>query len=199
MTNQREFSNVTKNYLSRFYHILDEMIRGMTGAELTDSISHNFIVQMIPHHRAAIEMAQSILQYTTLVPLQNIASNIVAEQTRSIENMTAVLDSCGQLQNTQQELALYGRCLQEIMKVMFAGMERAKASNDINADFMREMIPHHRGAIEMSENALRFPICPQLKPILQAIIVSQRAGVQEMEQLLGCIAPARCEKMRRRY
>lgn len=37
-------SNVTKQYLCRFYEILDEMILGMTGAELTDSISHNFIV-----------------------------------------------------------------------------------------------------------------------------------------------------------
>lgn len=40
----QQFSDVTKNYLCRFYKILDEMIEGMTSAELTNSLSHNFIV-----------------------------------------------------------------------------------------------------------------------------------------------------------
>lgn len=72
----QQFSDVTKNYLCRFYKILDEMIEGMTNAELTNSLSHNFIVQMIPHHRAAIEMSENLLQFTTFVPLQHIAQNI---------------------------------------------------------------------------------------------------------------------------
>ena len=45
-----QFSDVTKQYLCCFYEILDNMIEEMTNAKLTNSISHNFIVQMIPHH-----------------------------------------------------------------------------------------------------------------------------------------------------
>lgn len=44
MSCSQPFSDVTKKYLVRFYEILDEMIEGMNGAELTDSLSHNFIV-----------------------------------------------------------------------------------------------------------------------------------------------------------
>ena len=186
MIDRRTFSNVTKCYLSRFYEILDEMIRGMRDAPLTDSISHNFIVQMIPHHRAAIEMSQNLLQYTTFVPLQNIASRIISEQTKSIEDMEAVLESCSAQENTGQECCLYRRRLDQITQTMFADMENACTTNNINANFMREMIPHHLGAIRMSEHALRFPICPELVPILRAIITSQRRGVREMRQLLGC-------------
>ncbi|MDE5679068.1 MAG: DUF305 domain-containing protein, partial [Lachnospiraceae bacterium] len=92
MNTSCRLSNVTKNYLSRFHCILDEMIQGMTTAKLTDSISHNFIVQMIPHHRAAIEMSDNILRYTTNIPLQDIAASIVSEQTKSIANMEEVLN-----------------------------------------------------------------------------------------------------------
>lgn len=186
MTDRRTLSNVTKCYLSRFYEILDEMIQGMTDAPLTDSISHNFIVQMIPHHRAAIEMSQNLLQYTTFVPLQNIASRIISQQTKSIADMEAVLEQCSTRENTQQECCLYRRRMDQITRTMFGDMENACATNGINANFMREMIPHHLGAIRMSENALRFPICPELIPILLAIIRSQRVGVREMRQLLGC-------------
>ena len=53
------------------------MIQQMNSAQLSNSISYNFIVQMIPHHKAAIEMSCNLLQYTTLVPLQEIALNII--------------------------------------------------------------------------------------------------------------------------
>lgn len=182
-----EFSDVTKSYLCRFYEILDHMICGMTGAELTDSISHNFIVQMIPHHRAAIEMSENLLQYTTFVPLQRIAQNIIAEQTESIRQMEQALPDCARLTNSDQELCLYGRRFHQITQTMFGQMNDACADNDLNGNFMREMIPHHQGAIRMSKNALQYPICPELKPILSAIMISQEKGVREMEHLLRCL------------
>lgn len=183
----QRFSDVTKHYLCRFDQILTEMISGMTGVELTDSISHNFIVQMIPHHKAAIEMSENILNYTTCLPLQNIASNIIVEQTKSIENMQTILCECGELLNSSQDVCIYQKRVQQIMQNMFTKMSNACADNNINANFMREMIPHHKGAIQMSENALHYEICPELVPILQAIISSQRRGVREMEGLLRCI------------
>lgn len=178
------FRKETKTYLSCFYEILGEMIRGMCGAKLTDSISQNFIVQMIPHHRAAIEMSRSVLEYTTLAPLRQIATRIITEQTQSIQDMEAVLAGCSARENTEQCRQDYLRRFQEITRTMFTCMGTARATNQIAANFMREMIPHHQGAIRMSENALRFSICPELQPILQAIITSQKAGVREMECLL---------------
>lgn len=187
MEEYSRLSNVTKDYLCRFHEILDNMINGMTGAELTDSISHNFIVQMIPHHMAAISMSENILRYTTCVALQNIALNIIDEQTKSIESMQKILCGCGELQNSRQELCLYQKRLQQITQTMFAEMRNACYDNNINANFMREMIPHHKGAIRMSENALHYELCPELRPILQAIITSQSKGVCKMERLLRSI------------
>lgn len=184
MDQQQRFSNVTNAYLRRFYEILEDMESGMCGAELNDSLSHNFIVQMIPHHRAAIEMSRKLLQYTTCLPLQKIAEQIVMEQTRSIEKMEAALGSCSALANTRADLLAYKNAFCSITGTMFTGMKNARPSNSINISFMREMIPHHEGAIRMSENALRFPICPALVPILRAIITSQERGVRQMQALL---------------
>ena len=90
MMRQEQLSIVTDKYLTCFNNILDQMIQQMNSAQLSNSISYNFIVQMIPHHKAAIEMSCNLLQYTTLVPLQEIALNIIEEQTKSIENMEAI-------------------------------------------------------------------------------------------------------------
>lgn len=180
-------SNVTKDYLSTFYCILDEMIQGMTQAALEDSISYNFIVQMVPHHRAAIEMSQNILKYTTNIPLQEIACNIIEEQTQSIADMEKIKCSCLEQCNSQQDLMLYQRKMMQIMNTMFFEMENARSANEINCNFLWEMIPHHRGAVRMSKTTLQYCICPELEPILTAIISSQEKGILQMQRLLRCI------------
>lgn len=188
MVNQNNCcNNATKNYLTDFHAILDEMIREMTSAKLTDSISYNFIVQMIPHHRAAIEMSRNILKYTKNKPLERIASNIVTEQTKSIENMRKIQDVCKGCKNSEQDLRHYRYSMNEIMQNMFSKMNNARTTCRLDCDFMREMIPHHMGAVEMSETTLQYSICPELKPILHTIILSQRRGIMQMQRLLSHI------------
>ena len=183
------FSNNTKDYLREFRLILDDMIEGMTDAELTDSISQNFIVQMIPHHDAAIRMSENLLRYTTNVELQNIALGIVREQTESIENMERILRRCSREKDSRQCIYRYNRKTEEILRAMFARMRNAQSTNSIDCNFIREMIPHHMGAVCMCENALKYDICSGLRPILRAIIRSQKRGIAQMRRLerqLGC-------------
>lgn len=180
-------SENAKIYLEQFQAILREMEQGMTCPELTDSISHNFIIQMVPHHQAAIEMSRNILRFTTCVPLQRIAEAIITEQTRGIRQMEEILPCCTACLNAEAALCRYHQRFQAVIHTMFRRMGSVCGTNCLDADFMREMIPHHQGAIQMSENALRFPICPELQPILENIITSQRQGVRQMQRLLTCM------------
>lgn len=182
-------SNVAKDYLDTFDAILDTMIREMTEAELGNSISDNFMVQMIPHHQAAIDMSNNILRFTTDLTLQGIAEQIVETQTRSIENMKQILCICETYQNPRNVRNLYQSRMNMIIQTMFRRMKESRASNRINCDFISEMIPHHEGAVAMSQVTLAYPICQELRPILQAIIVSQKRGIEQMRKLwrhLGC-------------
>lgn len=180
------FSDNTCAYLEKFQSILDGMIQGMQDARLADSISYNFIVQMIPHHRAAIQMSENLLKYTTDISLQRIAQQIVFEQTRSIADMKHVEAVCKECVNSEQALCCYQDKMERIKQNMFYRMREACPANDINVSFMREMIPHHCGAVEMSQWTLEQCICPGLVPILEAIVVSQERGIRQMSELLGC-------------
>lgn len=177
-------SEDTKNYLTEFYEILDKMIEGMTNVKLSNSISYNFIVQMIPHHRAAVEMSENVLKYTKNWTLRKIAEKIVITQCEGISDMENILKQCSTLVNSGQDIFLYQKRLNYVIELMFKEMNSAYFNNNINANFAREMIPHHQGAIRMSENALRYNICPELKPILYNIIKTQSQGVKELKALL---------------
>lgn len=170
-------------YLAEYSRILNTMINNMNSAELTDSISHNFIVQMIPHHQAAIEMSENILKYTDNTELTEIAGNIIKEQTESISNMQNILDSCACIKNTTCEVRTYQRNVSHITNRMFSAMSNAFSDNCVNCNFIREMIPHHEGAVRMLGNAFQFTVCPELRPILRNIITSQRQGINRMRCL----------------
>lgn len=204
MQNYQEQNNPSLTYLTCFDKILQDMIRGMTRPRPRGSISGLFIRQMIPHHEAAIRMSENLLKYTDIpvqkpgcncnaltpyekevvIPLNKIARNIIEEQTKSIDNMKEAFFCCSEHENNRQDMRRYMNTFYAITRTMFTEMRRAPRTERIPCDFMREMIPHHEGAIKMSENALRFPICPQLIPILDAIIISQKEGVRQMKKLL---------------
>ena len=73
------------------------------------------------------------------------------------------------------------------MQTMFIEMSETSFNNNIDVDFIKEMIPHHAGAIAMSKTTLKYDICPELRPILEAIIISQSKGIQELETLLSSL------------
>lgn len=185
MNENCEFSRVTRTYINEFERILNNMILNMTEVRFTNSISDNFIIQMIPHHKAAIEMSENLLKYTTCVPLQRIAEGIVEEQTKGIGDMLEIQCKCKRPENSDSELCRYQECMDDIMNAMFLEMGSACTTNQINMNFMREMIPHHLGAVKMSELTLKQDICPELVPVLKSIITSQKKGILQMKQILS--------------
>ncbi len=171
-------------YLDDYYEILNEMKRRMLSARLTDSISRDFIVQMIPHHRAAVEMCGSVLRYPVSEPVQTLARTIVSQQTRGIAELEALLTPCTRVRNEPREVRRYLRRNAQILDALFYDMAHVSGVG-VEQNFLREMIPHHEGAVRMSENALDFCTCRSLRPLLRGIIETQEREIIEMRRLLA--------------
>ncbi len=172
------------NYLDAYYDILDEMKQEMTSAKQTVSISRDFITQMIPHHRAAVEMCENVLRYAVSEPVSTMAQTIIRQQTQGIAEMKTLLCSCGTVCNGHREVCCYRQRNTQILNTMFSDMAHVSGVG-VEQNFLREMIPHHEGAAQMSENALNFCICQSLCPILRSIIATQEREISEMRQLLA--------------
>jgi len=59
-----------------------------------------------------------------------------------------------------------------------------KPSGNIDVDFLKGMIPHHQGAIEMSEELIKKSKDKELKAFAQKIIDAQNVEVKLMQDLL---------------
>ncbi len=172
-----------RKYLCRYDEIISEMAEKMLSQEITNCITINFIETMIPHHQAAICMAENLLEYTTYQALQEMAKHMIKRQTEEIEQMREIAKTTYGFQNMPQEVKPYQEKYLEITKQMIGKMKSAPRTIYINLDFTYEMIPHHEGAIDMCKNLLNFRIDPRLKVVADGIIEEQTKGVKELKEI----------------
>jgi uncharacterized protein (DUF305 family) len=59
-----------------------------------------------------------------------------------------------------------------------------KSSGNIDIDFLKGMIPHHQGAIDMSEELIKKTKDPELKAFAEKIIKDQKAEIKQMQDFL---------------
>lgn len=185
MKNTCLLSEDAKTYLCCYHQILDEMVQAMTTASLTRSVSHNAVVQLAPHQRAAVRLADNILRFTGNTPTRRLAQRVASEQARRVEELEAVLGACGQVTNPPMDLRLYQRRMDLIFREMYARMGGVPESNRLEENFLRGMLPHWLGALRMAENALKYDISPELVPILRSTAAQARREAAQLRAMLG--------------
>ncbi|CAO4142535.1 CopM family metallochaperone [Methylorubrum extorquens] len=57
-------------------------------------------------------------------------------------------------------------------------------TNDVDLDFVRGMIPHHRGAIEMAKIALEHSKDPEIRKLAEDIVKAQDTEIAQMEAFI---------------
>ena len=139
-----------------------------------------FIDSMIAHHQGAIDMARFVATRAQHEELKALAANIITDQQRDIERMQEWRSKWFGTAAPAVNLNFPG-----MMEGMH-GMDLEKLdplkANAFDLEFIRQMIPHHEGAVTMAKDALQKETNAEIKALSQEIIKAQENEIGEMKQ-----------------
>lgn len=169
-------------YLDEQDTIMDTMIAGMEGIEHSGNAAIDFLTGMIPHHVAAVAMAESYLQYGgEHTVLSALAQDIITAQTAEIGQMKGMiedLEASGAADEAQAEAYLNA-----YDKLMEHSMSHA-AADSLDAAFADGMIMHHQMAVDMANAVLPYTDDAEVKELAQAIVDTQKHEISSMQAVL---------------
>ena len=184
MANTYLLSDEAKRYLCCYYQILDGMIQGVSAARLTQSISHNYIVQLLPQHRSAVRLCRNLLEVSNDGSLRRLAQRIAARETEAAEHLEAELPNADQLTSPQMDLRLFQRRSELIFREMYAQMGAVPEGNQVDVLFLRQMIPLRQGGVRAARTALRYEVSEGLAPLLRVAVDAQSREARQLRAML---------------
>jgi uncharacterized protein (DUF305 family) len=142
-----------------------------------------FIDTMIAHHQGAIDMAQLVDTRAQHGELKTLAKNIIADQQKEIAQMREWRKSWFGEAAPAINMDLPG------MHQGMSGMDMEKLdklkANEFDIEFIRQMIPHHEGAVTMAEDLKQQEAHAELKTLTDDVIKSQSAEIEQMKKWLA--------------
>lgn len=102
----------------------------------------SYMVRMIPHHREAVESARTLLERTERPEMAGFAENIIATQSREIEQMREWLAEWYPQRDT------------DVDYTPMMGDYSRLSGDELDLAFLQDMIPHHMAAVMMSQQLL---------------------------------------------
>ncbi|HET9639339.1 MAG TPA: DUF305 domain-containing protein [Allosphingosinicella sp.] len=154
-----------------------EMHEAMASAVGSD-VSDTWVRKMIAHHQGAVAITDSVVAEGGDPEVAAIARRMGAAQRREIEEMKRWVrkDAAPDPASARPYLASE--------KQMHEAMTAAGGADSSQA-FLRQMIPHHQGAIAMSEIVLAQGRDERVADLARRIVADQGKEIGEMEAMLS--------------
>ena len=146
---------------------------GMSGMAVEDEFG--YLTMMIPHHEEAIRNGRILLEGTDRPEMRAFATSIIQTQTREVEQMRNWLASWYPGRDTAVD---YAPMMRDLTGLRGDALDRA---------FLADMIPHHMGAVMMSQRLLGQGLAahPELEPFARTVRDAQHAEIVQMRGWLA--------------
>ena len=143
-------------------------------------VDRGFAADMIPHHEAAVQMAQIAQRRGSSAFVKKLADDIVKTQNAEIATMRA---ADRRLKSAGVEQGSLG--VPEHMMGMDDDPASLKTAKAFDRAFLRMMIPHHEGAVAMAKAERAKGKDAELLKLAATIVTAQQREITAMRKRLG--------------
>jgi uncharacterized protein (DUF305 family) len=174
--NMAGMANDPKNPFAEAEMQMHERMMAAPGA----NASETWVKKMIEHHRGAVAMSSVLIGLGGEEPALGMARKIVADQGKEIEELERLVQAGGIGAGTTGDADPY----KPSDKTMHDRMMAAAGATP-SETWIRKMIEHHRGAVDMSNILIAQGGDAKVLEKARATVSSQQKEIDQLEQMLG--------------
>lgn len=137
-----------------------------------------FIDTMIVHHQAAVDMATMIAGKAERPELKKLGARMAMMQQKEIEEMKAWRDKW--FAGAQPAINMEMAGMADSMRDMDMKKLGAATGSEFELEFIKQMVPHHEGAIAMAKEAQQRSKKDEIRTMADAVIREQQAEIDMM-------------------
>jgi uncharacterized protein (DUF305 family) len=163
------------------------------AAPADDSAAAGFTRDMQEHHAQAVEMSMIVRDRTRDEDVRRLAFDIALLQQYQIGSMAELLRGWGlRPTGSGPSMAWMGHTGHADTEMSMPGMASAADLEELSREsgataelrFLRLMIAHHRGGVEMAEAVLALTDVPAVRDMAEKVVFTQNAEVEAMNDLI---------------
>ena len=167
--------NMTAASSNPFADAEAKMNQAMMAAVGSD-VGQTWARKMIAHHQGAIDMSQVVLAQNPSADVAKMARESTDKQQKDIASIQKLLKEGPP---DQKSAELYKPAMMDMKQKM-----DPVSGSDINQVFMRKMLEHHRGAVAMSDVALKNGVTGALRQQIEKTRSENQKDAEMVEAML---------------
>ena len=162
----------------------------ITVSQRDAPFDQRFIDMMVPHHEAAIAMAEIARERATREELRTLADEIIDAQSAEIAQLRAWREAWfGSADTPPMEampmlpgVRMGGELMIGDRMDMRDDVGQLRSAEPFDQAFVDAMIQHHGSAIDAAQSALRYASRDEIRQLAEAIIDAQSREIDQMRE-----------------
>lgn len=152
---------------------MNQAMMSATGSDVGDS----WAKKVIAHHQGAIDMSEVVLQQNPKPDVARMAQDTIEKQKKDIADIEKLVESGAP---DQRSAELYRPAMMDMQQKM-----QAATGADPSETYMRKMVEHHKGAVAISDVALKNGVSGSMREQVQKTRSDNAKDAEMTEAMLS--------------
>lgn len=166
-----------------------KMMQNMKALPMTGNPDHDFATMIAEHHKGAIEMCQIELQSGKDENTKSMARKMKEAQEKELNQLQAFTEKHKvEGHHDHKEMSKedpFSKKMMKNMQEMENKMKSMKMTGDVDKDFTKMMIEHHKDGIEMAKAEVAHGKNQEMKSMAQKMIQDQQKDINDLQKLVA--------------
>ena len=166
------------DYIKEYKDNIYNMAKIMRCIPKTGDLNLDYLYEMDFLSEGEVSFSKAYIKYSTADEVKNMAQKYIERESAAIENIRTIIEKLKDAPDVDKsEEEKYLNIYNEVLNGMMCRFQKVELREDINADFLRFILIHHNGVIELTEEFCNMSSNPEVKEVAYKILNEMKSDL----------------------